>query len=270
MQKSTSLLLKTLAIILMIPAQTLAKIDELTFSLANQPVKTISLDELKDKLKVHEIKFEDPHYGKTKHFLAFKIYDVLQLGFGDNWHSRDYSDAAFTASDGYSAISKVSMLSEQGGYLTFFDVDANGWEPVGHAKVSPGPFYLVWTGKQQTTEYAYPWTWQLASIKLIQFKNQYPAVYPTGISNNSTIYQGYQIFKGRCLHCHSINQQGGKIGPDLNAPQSIVKYRPKTMIKAYIKQPSQFRFSNMPDHLDLSEQQLDALIDYFQHKSKLN
>ncbi|WP_222937505.1 c-type cytochrome [Spartinivicinus ruber] len=271
MQKILTRLLSHLAIMaLLLINQTFASIAKLEFSIVKQPPKTFTLEELKSQLKTHKISFEDPHYGKTKRFLAFKIQDVLQLAFGDKWKNHAYSDATFTASDGYSAISKVSKLYEQGGYLTFFDIDANGWEPVGHSKVSPGPFYLVWTGKQQTTEYAFPWTWQLASISLIQFENQYPAVYPQGVTSSTTVYQGYQLFKGRCLQCHSINQQGGKFGPDLNAPQSITEYRSKSMIKAFIKQPSKFRYSKMPDHLDLSDQELDALVDYLQYKSRLN
>lgn len=247
-----------------------ANIPELQFNISNKPIKKITLNKLKSELEVHEITFVDPHYSKAKRYLAFQIHDVLQLAFGDKWKNDAYSDAAFTALDGYNAISNVSKLKEKGGYLTFHDVDENGWELIGQGQSYPGPFYLVWTGEKQTVEHAFPWTWQLASINLIHFEEQYPAVYPSGGITTSSVFKGYKIFKSRCFQCHSMNQQGGKIGPDLNAPQSVVDYRPKTMLKAFIKQPSKFRYTQMPDHLDFSDQDLEALVDYLQHKSKFN
>ena len=245
-----------------------ANTPKLEFSISNGTTKSFTLDELKLKLNTHEITFRDPHYSKVKRYSAFLIYDVLQLAYGKEWEKDIYTDVAFTALDGYTAIAKIYKLKEQGGYLTFFDLDVKEWEPVGRKKAIPGPFYLVWTGKQQTTEYEFPWPWQLASINLIRFEDQYPAVYPQGARVDSSIIKGFQIFKYRCFRCHSINQQGGKIGPDLNAPKSIVEYRSRKMIKEFIKHPSKYRYTQMPDHLDLSEHDLDALLAYFWYKRK--
>ena len=47
-------------------------------------------------------------------------------------------------------------------------------------------------------------------------------------------------------------------------PQSIVEYRPRAQIRAYIRDPREFRYGVMPAHRDLSEAQLDALIAYFE------
>jgi mono/diheme cytochrome c family protein len=140
-------------------------------------------------------------------------------------------------------------------------------EPVGRQKANPGPFYLVWTREFQSTENEYPWPWQLASINLVRFEERYPEVVPQGPPPDSPASRGFRIFKGRCLRCHSINQQGGKIGPDLNAPMSITQYRSEEMIKAFIRQPSRFRHSGMPDHPDLTDQNLDDLYRYFKLKS---
>ncbi len=49
---------------------------------------------------------------------------------------------------------------------------------------------------------------------------------------------------------------------------SIVEYRSQNMIKAFIRQPSKYRHSQMPDHLDLTELDLDHLLGYFWHMSK--
>ena len=78
----------------------------------------------------------------------------------------------------------------------------------------------------------------------------------------SSAARGFAIFKGRCLRCHAINQQGGKVGPDLNAPQSVTSYRTKAWITGYVRQPSKYRYTAMPDHLDLRSSDLDDIYDY--------
>jgi len=64
-----------------------------------------------------------------------------------------------------------------------------------------------------------------------------------------------------------MDKQGGKIGPDLNAPQSITAYRSKHMILEMIKHASKYRYTEMPDHTDLSDQDLENLYLYFKHQN---
>jgi hypothetical protein len=59
------------------------------------------------------------------------------------------------------------------------------------------------------------------------------------------------------------NREGGRVGPDLNVPQSIVEYRPDAQIRAYIQNPATFRYGNMPAHPDLNNADLDHLLAYF-------
>jgi hypothetical protein len=61
-----------------------------------------------------------------------------------------------------------------------------------------------------------------------------------------------------------MNGQGGRVGPDLNVPRSIVEYRPRAQIAAFIRNPESFRYSSMPAHLHLSDLQLEAIIQYFE------
>lgn len=240
----------------------------LKFMISGELVKEYNLNQLKNELKTHEINFIDSQYGKEKRYEAFSLQDVLELGFGDKWKSAEYTDVAFGALDGYTAITSILKLQELGGYIVYKDLDFNNWEPVSTREVHPGPFYLVWTGKDQTTANEYPWPWQLASIDLIKFDSQYPAVVPKGAAKDSSAYKGFEIFEGRCIRCHAMNRQGGTVGPDLNAPQSIVSYRSENMIKEFIKHPSKYRYTHMPDHTDLSDQDLDNLISYFNYMNE--
>jgi hypothetical protein len=237
----------------------------LEFRASGKLVSKISLAELKDKIKSHEINVSNSIAGKEKKYEAFSIKDILNFVYHTQWTSEKYSDIAFIALDGYEAVSKSVTLNEDGGFLAFRDADVNdGWELVGKKKVDPGPFFLVWTGKVQTSINAYPWPWQIIQINLLRFEDQYPTVFPTGANLNSSAYRGFSTFRNRCLHCHSMERMGGKVGPDLGAPQSIVAYRSKYMIKEMIKHSSKYRYSIMPDHNDLSDSDLDDLYTYFQ------
>lgn len=237
---------------------------QLEFTLGGEVVGSLSLDQMQQRLRSESLELLDPMYGKTKRYEAFRLAEVMDAAYTASWREHTDADVALVASDGYEAVASLNKLQESGGYLVFRDLDYPQWEPVGRHQANPGPFYVVWTGPEQTTEHAYPWPWQLAAVRIIRFADRYPAVVPQGADQNSPAYRGFITFKQRCVRCHAMDQQGGAIGPDLNAPRSIVEYRSAMMIKAFIRQPSAFRHSYMPDHTDLSEQQLDQLIAYFQ------
>lgn len=192
----------------------------------------------------------------------------MRLAFGSQWKKLPYTEAMLTARDGYASFSKADRLGQPGGCLAIADADVPSWEPVGMRQVNPGPFYLAWTRHEQKAENGYPWPYQLASIRLVKFADRYPEVVPKGASRHSAAYHGYILFRAQCLRCHSMNQEGGKIGPDLNAPQSITAYRSKKMIEEFIRHPSKFRYSEMPDHPFLTQKDLDDLYSYFLFKRK--
>ena len=242
---------------------------KLQFLISNQMTKSFTLNELKGKLKIQNIEIMDPHYAKRKRYSAFLIQDVLQLAYDKEWGRDIYTDVIFIALDGYKAVGHIPKLRQQGGYLTFADLDFKDWEPVGRKGSLPGPFYVVWTGRDQTTADGFPWPWQLGAINIMRFQDEYPEVFPQGVDSDTSVYQGFKIFKDRCFRCHAMNQQGGKIGPDLNAPKSILAYRTREIIKEFIKHPSKYRYTQMPDHLDLTEQQLNSLLDYFGYKNTI-
>src|SRR5262249_7866038 len=136
--------------------------------------------------------------------------------------------------------------------------------PLGPKRLDPGPLYLVWAKPEQRDRDAHPWPYQIAEFEVIDFAKKYPHVLPAGVPRTDTAWQGFQLFRGEWLACHAINREGGSVGPDLNVPQSIVEYRPVAQIKAYIRDPSTFRYGNMPAHPDLTDADLEALVAYFE------
>ncbi len=238
----------------------------LEFRVSGASVAAASLDELEKALPAHDIVLRGTEFwpSRDKHYRAFALRDALDYGFGKRWLSSDFSDAAFVALDGYAAVGPLDKLEESGGYLAFKDLDAaSGWEPIGSHKADPGPFFVVWTGRDQSTTNQYPWPWQVAAINLVRFEDQYPRTVPRGAAPGSPERRGYALFKGRCFRCHSVNEEGGKIGPDLNEPMSVTAYRSKRMVKEFIRNPSKYRNTYMPDHRDLSDRDLEDLWRYF-------
>ncbi len=231
--------------------------------------RSYALSELKGALASKKLEFFSPFSKKVKRYEGFALKDVLTLAYGDAWTKPEWSDAAFVAVDGYQAVGTLAKLNEDGAYLVFRDLDRpSGWEPVGPRAADPGPFFLVWTKEGQTTENAYPWPWQVAALDLVRFETRYPEVLPAGAKEGSPERRGFAVFKDRCFRCHSVNDQGGKVGPELNVPKSVTEYRAKKILLEFIRNPSDYRITQMPDHRDLTARDLDDLYAYFKLKSR--
>jgi mono/diheme cytochrome c family protein len=260
----------SLLILLALPAR--AEKLALVFEKAGTELKRQTADEISQVVPSTTVTFFNPHAGtagKVKSYRCWPIKALMDAMYGPKWGEPPYSEVVLTAADGYASQAKAATLHEDGGCLAFEDLDAGGgrWEPVGRKNADPGPYFLIWTKAGQDPAHEYPWPWQLASINLIRFEDRYPEVLPKGAKEGSPEMRGYAIFRGQCMRCHSINQQGGKIGPDLNAPQSVTSYRTREWIKSYVRQPSKYRYTEMPDHTHLTDADLESIYRYFKLKA---
>jgi mono/diheme cytochrome c family protein len=205
----------------------------------------------------------DPYYGRPKTFRALPLAPMLSFAFGMPAVELEKLDFVLRARDGYTVPMPGTKLFEKGGYLAVADVEVPDWEPIGPQRANPAPFYLVWREPSQRSLDTHPRPWQLATIEIAPFDVTFPHTVPSGLSSDTPAMRGFRIFRAACIACHAINREGGRIGPDLNVPQSVVEYRPAAQIRAYIKDPRTFRYSTMPAHPDFTETDLDALIAYF-------
>jgi mono/diheme cytochrome c family protein len=231
----------------------------LSFARDGKPIGALTTGQLRDKAE--RITAVDPYYKKQKRWLAVPIGEVLARGFGKLPAAGD--ELLMRAKDGYTVPVAAARLAESGAYLAIADLDLPAWEPIGPQRSDPAPFYLVWTGATQQDLEAYPRPWALASIEIARVETVFPHVVPSGEAADSPVMKGFTLFRGACLRCHAINREGGRVGPDLNVPKSIVEYRPEDQIRAYIRDPLTFRYGAMPAHPQLSDADLDALIAYF-------
>lgn len=234
-------------------------------------VRTIERDELRRSCGAETVAVEDPYYGRRMRFLACPLAAAVRAGFGTDPATLAGRDVLLRAADGYEKPTEGRRLGEAGGYLAFGDAERSSgakldFEPIDRRQVDPAPFYLVWTGAKQRQEDGYPWPYQLVEIALVRFEDRFPHTVPPA-GSPAAAGRGHELFRSRCFSCHAVNGEGGKIGPDLNVPRSIVEYRPVEQIRDFIRDPQTFRYTSMPAHRDLTDADLDALIAYFRAMS---
>ncbi len=228
--------------------------------------QTFTLAELKAKLPVQTVKIEDPVYKKTKSFDGFWLADVIKLAGGDLTLSASADEIVFQAKDGYSPSVSFAKASQHRALLSFGEhgASAEQWENVqqGKAMVSPAPYYVVWTEGAKLADEV-PWPYQLAKIELVRFEEKFPKVFPKGAPKGSAALRGFGVFKSQCLRCHSVNLEGGDLGPELNLPKNVTEYWSASNLRQFILDPQSFRLkSKMPSFLSLKSGEVPDVIAY--------
>jgi mono/diheme cytochrome c family protein len=232
----------------------------LKFMRDGKTTATLTRAELVGSIPPETIEGFDPYYGKSKRFRALRLASVLERGFGKTGNL-DKEEFVLRARDGYAVPMRGTLITEEGAFVAIEDLDTPGWEPIGPQHVSPAPFYVIWSKAEQTNLDSHPRPWQLDTIEIARFDAIYPHTSPMA-AEGTPAAKGYTLFRDHCIRCHSINREGGRVGPDLNVPMNVTEYRPEDQIRAYIKNPQTFRYGNMPAHPDLTNSDLDALVAY--------
>ena len=240
----------------------------LRFVRAGQPARVVDAAALRAACEELTVAVADPYYEKPKRFLAWPLRCVLELGFGALTDLAS-QELLLRALDGYTRATEGSVLLEPGGYVAFADADrpGGGFDPIDYRQADPAPFYVIWKGAGERDVVRYPWPYQLAELEVVRVEDRFPRAVPPGAGPGSPARHGFDVFRRNCLQCHAINGEGGRVGPELNVPQSIVEYRPEAQIRAFVRDPRTFRYTQMPANPQLSEADLDALLAYFRHMS---
>ncbi len=237
----------------------------ITLSSPGRGPREVSLATLAAEVPVSTVSTMDPHYQETRRFRCLAAAPLLSRAF--SFGSGELSDHVILleAKDGYQVRLQGSAIDNPDACFAFEDAQQEEWEPIGHQDADPGPLYLVWRGDDYPDTATHPRPWGIQRIELDPSAEELSHTQPKGgFQKDVLAARGYELFSQRCLRCHSINQEGGKLGPDLNVPRNILDYRPKQQVRAYIRNPKAFRYGTMPAHPDLSEEDLDALLRYLE------
>ena len=263
------------ALVVLLPAVS-APAASLEFRRPGQPPRIVDREQLASSCPTQTVELDDPYYERRMRYRAWPLRCVLSAGFGVDPASLPGPGVLLRALDGYTRPAPLAQLLEDGGFLAFADATLEGaqaggsaprFSPIDRRQVDPGPFYLVWTGAARSDPHTHPWPYQLAVIEAAPFEAVFPHTVPDGLAAADGGWLGYRVFQNSCAACHAINGEGGRVGPELNVPRSIVEYRPVEQIKAYVRDPASFRYTSMPAHPDLSPNELDGLIAYFRAMS---
>jgi len=231
--------------------------------------KTLSPRQL-STLKTAELKVTNPVLKKEKTYLGYWLSDVLKLaGFKDADRARG-DEILFTCADGYQPSVHYKKAEDIRLFLAFQEKgNPKRWQkvPQGKAFVTPAPFYVM--GPTAETYEVFPWPYQVVALEIISFREKYPKLYPAGLEKldaSSPVFRGFDIFKDNCIACHTVNLQGGDLGPELNIPKNITEYWDRDTLKEFIADASSFRArSKMTSFKHLGPDYIDDVVTYLEH-----
>lgn len=199
----------------------------------------------------------DPAYNVgRKDFKGYDLGAVLERLPG--FHSLDpkVHMLRFVCLDGYHTVFGLETLRGAKGLLAK-GVVVEGrlqWPTYlqGKTKKTPAPFYIVWAN--QPVDKMRPWPYQLTRIEAIRRE----AIHGSGGVSN-----GAKVFQEQCSACHSINLEGGVLGPELNVPKNICEYRTMAYLSDFIYSPQSYRAgSTMPPMSHLKRSEISEVIEY--------
>lgn len=211
---------------------------------------------------------QDPVYQATKTFEGFPLEPLLRRA---GWRPGQGDALVFHCADGYAPAMPLARLGEGRALLAVREVGAPGlWRPFPreHAGLLPGPIYVVWQpkGAGAALPESLPWPFQVVALEVVSFEERYPRLYPTGAEPGGLVMAGFDAYRDSCMACHTLNGQGGAIGPELNVPLSVTEYWHAPYLKQFMRDPGSVRAgAKMPALPQLTEAQATAIVAYLTH-----
>lgn len=208
----------------------------------------------------------EPYEEAEARFDALPLPAVLDHVYGSSW--RDEEELLFTCRDGYQPTVPVRRVLEHAAWLA---VDRPGVQGFTIVKVESGrrqridlsPAYLVWENlddAQIREQGDYGWPYQLVGIDLVRARDRFPRMAPP-VAAPADVHAGFRAFRVHCSRCHTVNGDGGQIGPELNGPVPSVSVRDVDWLRRWIEDPSEIVPTARMPRLNPALADREAIID---------
>jgi mono/diheme cytochrome c family protein len=225
---------------------------ELAFARRAQPVATRDLAWLREVAPPAAVRVHEPYEGGEVVFQALPLAQVLDAVYTRAW--RNEEELLFTCRDGYQPTVPVARVLAHRAWLAFAREDRSDFsidklESGRVQRIDLAPFYLVWENLddpaiRQAADYG--WPYQLVGIDLIATRDRFPRMAPPADAAPE-VREGFAAFRVHCSQCHTLNGEGGSIGPELNGAAPLVLVRDGEFLRAWIDEPARIRpGSRMP------------------------
>lgn len=221
----------------------------LTLKKNDQIVKVYSLNDLSQTKDTTTLAVDNPSDSRITNYQGVLLTTLLDQVFNNSWKQSEA--IKFIAEDGYRVIIPITLITLHTGFIATGEVGKKGFKRIqrkNNESIDPGPFFLVWENIKDSSvkqEYWLSWPWKLSSIELTSFAKENPNSAPPE-NSDAKVKQGFLDFQQHCIKCHTINGDGGNIGPELNYPANITEYWQEDWLTRFIANPQSVRAnSNM-------------------------
>ena len=220
-----------------IPTLTLRKNDKV--------IKIITASELLTISGVGvSVTVDNPTDSKMHTYEGISLSVLLDQVFGRSWRAFDI--VKFVTQDGYQPVIPVKSIIARSGVISAGEKGYPGFtklERKNGETIDPGPFYLVWENINDKGTGEDPWLswpWQITGIELTSLAREFPRSSPPDLSG-APAKVGFLAFRQHCIKCHTINGDGGLVGPELNNPVSVTEYWKEEWLGRFIADPQSIR-----------------------------
>lgn len=210
------------------------------FRYHGEKVKTLSLEELQALLPKETVRVHDIHEQKPIDFHGFPLRQLIDSVYDAK---NDWDEVVVTCRDGYEPSLDRSYFNNYTGYLAFGRADQPGLELIdarrNNEKIDATPFYFVWDNLKNPKLNDEPgslWSYQVVAIDLVSAVEKYPNMSPPQGASDQVML-GFKSFRKYCFSCHTINGEGGNLGPELNSPINSTEKIKEEWLRQWIEDP---------------------------------
>lgn len=218
----------------------------LDFLVEAQPVKSVTLEELTQRIEPLRLEVFEPYERAEVTFEALPLESVLDEAYGPSWRTREA--ILFKCRDGYEPTIPVRRILDHRAFLAIARAGDVGFtilkdEEGTTKRIELSPFYVVWDNMDNArvrNEGDYGWPYQVVQIDLVSFRSRFGEMAPPPEAAAGVV-AGFDAFVAHCSKCHTINGRGGAIGPELNYPANPTEYMKPEWLRKWIDDPRSMR-----------------------------